>query len=269
MKTLIQRSVSGTIYVLLILGSLLVHELIFVSVFLMLGVLATLEFAAIKIHEHVKPANLVLPILFTGFFIMSYLKAAGIIRPESVTLIMVAVMLLLIYHIFWPENGTRSFLHHDALGFLYIVLPFSLAPYLIFQNGEFSGFIVLCMFLIIWVNDIMAYVIGILLGRHKLYPRISPKKSWEGFIGGVVFSGLAGFLIHVFTGHGTHSFWILYSIVIAVFSSLGDLFESMLKRQAGVKDTGNILPGHGGILDRVDSALFAIPVTYLFFDFFM
>ena len=124
------------------------------------------------------------------------------------------------------------------------------------------------MFVMIWLNDTGAFLVGSAIGSHRLFARLSPKKSWEGFFGGFAFSIIAGYLAHsllpeYFAGYSANALGLLGAIV-SVISTWGDLFESMIKRQMGVKDSGNLIPGHGGILDRIDSLLFVAPATFIF-----
>ena len=125
--------------------------------------------------------------------------------------------------------------------------------------------IALFMFVCIWLNDTGAYLVGCTIGKHRLFERISPKKSWEGFFGGMVFCIAAGAFAHLLIG-GSQAIWIPFAIIVSVFATWGDLVESLIKRTAGVKDSGNIMPGHGGVLDRIDSLLFVAPaiLAYLF-----
>jgi len=116
---------------------------------------------------------------------------------------------------------------------------------------------------LVWINDTFAYVAGNLIGKHKLTPHLSPGKTWEGFIGGLGFTLLGGWVVYRVTGEFASGTWIFLSLIIGVFGLMGDLFESRLKRRINVKDTGTLLPGHGGILDRFDSLLFAAPMVML------
>ena len=120
------------------------------------------------------------------------------------------------------------------------------------------------MFVLIWINDSFAYLIGSNFGRQKLFESVSPKKTVEGFLGGVFFSAIASYFIFKYTNNLEFSNWLIISVIISVFGTIGDLIESKYKRQANVKDSGNLMPGHGGLLDRLDSAIFVAPFIYLF-----
>ncbi len=154
---------------------------------------------------------------------------------------------------------------------LYIALPLSTISILAYYNGAFYFLLPLCVFVFLWCNDTGAYLVGSLCGRHKLFPRVSPNKSWEGSIGGALLVAVAAALVwHVEAPHHLSGLslpqWLGLGLVVVVFGTWGDLVESLLKRTLGIKDSGNILPGHGGMLDRFDSALLAIPavVVYLY-----
>jgi phosphatidate cytidylyltransferase len=152
-------------------------------------------------------------------------------------------------------------------GILYISVPYSLSAYLAFPGANdhhYTPVILLGILALIWINDTGAYVVGMLMGKHRLFERLSPKKSWEGAVGGTFFTFGLGFWLNYFTPFLSRVDWLILSGLVSLFGVYGDLFESMLKRSVGVKDTGNLLPGHGGILDRMDSFLFIIPVSFVY-----
>jgi phosphatidate cytidylyltransferase len=139
------------------------------------------------------------------------------------------------------------------------------------KNGEFNGTFLLGLYLLTWINDTGAYIVGVSFGKHKMIPSISPKKSYEGLLGGIVFTVvLAAFLPSFLETYRVQSPWFmsLFGVAIASMATIGDLFESVLKRNAGVKDSGSIIPGHGGILDRSDSLLFVIPTAFVLMEIF-
>jgi len=155
----------------------------------------------------------------------------------------------------------------------YVILPFIIITKIPFSNNIYRPKIIISIFILIWTNDTFAYIVGKSIGKHKLIEKISPKKTIEGFIGGIVFSIIAGILISKFYFQPKPNYlitsiviWIISSIIISIFSTLGDLIESKFKRIADVKDSGTIMPGHGGILDRFDSIIFVAPFVYLFYQ---
>ena len=151
----------------------------------------------------------------------------------------------------------------------YVIIPFLLIIKLPFLTNTFNPYIIIGMFIIIWANDTFAYVVGKSIGKHKLFERISPKKTIEGFIGGMIFSVAGAYILgqnEYFDTSLTPWQWMAFAAILVVFGTLGDLVESYLKRNAGVKDSGSIMPGHGGILDRLDSVLFAIPFLFLYYQ---
>lgn len=158
-----------------------------------------------------------------------------------------------------------------VLGMYYSSIPFALLTYITIplELPSFSPFLVLGFIVIIWANDTFAYVFGSLLGKHKLYEKVSPGKTWEGFFGGLLLACLTGFFYSKFFSELAAIHWISIAAIISIFGTLGDLVESKLKRKAGVKDSGNILPGHGGILDRFDALIFSIPFVFVYVIFFV
>ena len=173
------------------------------------------------------------------------------------------------------ENPIKS-LSLSLTGQIYVALPLGLLSYIAYPPLEpqyllmpYNALMVIAFFTFIWLNDTGAYVVGSLLGKHRLFERISPKKSWEGFIGGVIFTLAAGWVWSTQCSFLSLSQWIGLSAVVAIFSTWGDLCESLLKRTLKVKDSGQILPGHGGLLDRLDSVLLATPAAVIYLYLFV
>jgi phosphatidate cytidylyltransferase len=129
---------------------------------------------------------------------------------------------------------------------------------------EFQPYILLALFITIWVNDTGAYLVGITLGKHRLFERISPKKSWEGFFGGAIFALISGYVFSLLITEINLIEWLIFSEIVVVFGTFGDLIESLIKRTVHVKDSGNLIPGHGGLLDRFDSLLLAAPAIFIY-----
>lgn len=149
--------------------------------------------------------------------------------------------------------------------FIYVVFPFVSMFFLVFPNNVFNGILLFVVFIFIWTNDSFAYVFGVSLGKHRIWPSVSPKKSWEGSIGGLTMVLLLCSVLWYYQVYALSLFqWFGFGLVVVVSATLGDFFESHLKRRAHVKDSGKIMPGHGGFLDRFDSTLFAVPTSVLY-----
>jgi phosphatidate cytidylyltransferase len=151
----------------------------------------------------------------------------------------------------------------------YIILPFLLITKIPFGKVGYNPKIIISIFILIWTNDTFAYIVGKSIGKRKLFEKVSPKKTIEGFVGGVVFAVLASYIISKYYIEIVESntfIWIITALIVSIFGTIGDLIESKFKRIAGVKDSGRIMPGHGGILDRLDSVIFATPIIFLFYQ---
>ena len=172
-------------------------------------------------------------------------------------------VVILFHKLYAKKNNPIHNWAYFILGQVFIALPFSLLNYIIFIK-DFQPIILLAVFATIWVNDTGAYLVGVTFGKHRLFERISPKKSWEGFIGGVLFALLSGYTFSRFIPEISLLNWFIFSEIIVIFGTFGDLTESLLKRTLDVKDSGDVIPGHGGLLDRFDSMLLAAPAVYIF-----
>lgn len=219
--------------------------------------------------------------IMTGLTIysISNLVAAGLIPVTSFLLIIPLSVVIIVTELFRKEEKPFDSLAHTFFAILYIAAPFSLFPFSAYSHEGlntllphegiiFSPGIIVGFFLILWANDTGAYLSGVTIGRHRLMERISPKKSWEGFFGGLIMSVFGAWLLSGWFGVIDSTRWIISAIIISVSGTFGDLIESMLKRSTGVKDSGSIMPGHGGFLDRFDSALLSFPILYLFISLF-
>jgi phosphatidate cytidylyltransferase len=189
---------------------------------------------------------------------------------------MIVMMVLELYR---KQKKPFDSLAHTFFSILYTAIPFSMFPFSAFMRTGlksllphesiiFSPGIIIGFFLLIWANDTGAYLTGISIGRHKLMERISPKKTWEGFFGGIIIAAFAAWLLSDWLGVVNKIHWVVISLIISLAGTYGDLIESMLKRSIGVKDSGTIMPGHGGFLDRFDSAIISFPIVYLFISLF-
>ena len=278
LKNLIVRAVTGVFFVtVMVLGILHPHALI--ALFALITGLSIWEYTGLVNNIKGVRVNRFISTIAGVYF---FLSVAGLrLTPVEGFVIFVPYILTILYLLVSElylknENPINSWAY-TMLGQMYIALPFSMINVLAFQQGEmgqatFDFLLPLSIFIFLWTNDTGAYLCGSLLGKHKLFPRISPKKSWEGSIGGgilvLIVAGVIGYFANI--GATPHMLsipaWVGLGLVVVVFGTWGDLVESLLKRTLGVKDSGNMLPGHGGMLDRFDSSLLAIPaaVVYLY-----
>ena len=270
MKNLIVRALSGIVYVGLIVGTLLWCAEAFTVLMLVLGILACREFQKMTQGDPVswiQVANRSLDMLVVGFAILiPYLVVSYFGLPFAM---LFGVIILLIYPVTRLTLGLYDDMRKALLGTAWSILGtvyigFGLAAVTFLGTGYMlDKWFMLSIFIMIWLNDTGAYCVGSLLGRRKLFERLSPKKSWEGFWGGFMFDVLAGLACALWfnTTDASIVWWIGLGAIVSVVSTWGDLYESLIKRTEGVKDAGNIIPGHGGILDRIDSLLFVAPVV--------
>ena len=277
MKNLIVRTITGIIFVGAVVASFLRPEAM-VLLFSIVTGLTVWEFTGLVNERPEVTINrficTVAAIYF--FFAMTYFWSdlyGGAAKSVVFIPYLVTIIYLLVAELYLKQKNPINNWAYTMLSQMYIALPFSLLNVLAFTatpNGQvrFNSLLPLSVFVFLWVNDTGAYCVGSLLGRHKLFPRISPGKSWEGSIGGAVFVLAAAYAISYFLDGTmlTTPEWLGLGLVVVVFGTWGDLVESLFKRTLDIKDSGNILPGHGGMLDRFDSSLLAIPaaVVYLY-----
>jgi phosphatidate cytidylyltransferase len=290
MKNFIIRTITGVIFVAAIVASFLRPEAM-VLLFSIVTGMTIWEFTGlVNEREHVTVNRFICTVAGVYFFYaMTYFCSdlyAGVAKSVVFIPYLVTVIYLLIAELYLKQEDPIQDWAYTMLSQMYIALPFSLLNVLAFTANS-SGMVVfntllpLSVFIFLWVNDTGAYCVGSLLGRHKLFPRISPGKSWEGSIGGAVFVLAVAYCIgwldnmeiadanhtsSIFAGMLSIPEWLGLGLVVVIFGTWGDLVESLFKRTLGIKDSGSILPGHGGMLDRFDSSLLAIPaaVVYLY-----
>jgi phosphatidate cytidylyltransferase len=277
-KNLIQRLITGTIFVVVLVGAIMWSMWSMALLFATITVLGILEFYKLAEKAGARPQKFMGVLLGLSIFAFSFLVSAEIRvfflhRERFIGLAFGALAFLIPFVLFFIElfrktDTAFTNIGYTLLGCLYVAVPFSLWNFATISSSHneqlvyethYHWHLLLGFFILMWTSDSMAYVCGRLFGKHKLFERISPKKTWEGFIGGTVFAIGAGYLLSFFYRELSPVQWMFTAGVVAVTGMLGDLVESMFKRNIGVKDSGNILPGHGGILDRFDAALLASP----------
>nr|WP_314839431.1 phosphatidate cytidylyltransferase [uncultured Flavobacterium sp.] len=290
MNETLKRGISGVVYIILLLTSILYSTETFFVLFGIFLLIAIYEFCnLVQIHK-------VFPIIF-GFLLYSTVALVSHYNQETVSflktnfdldldlniniqqlnivLLVIALVvtlkciLFLFYDSIQKINTSSKYLY--LLG--YIILPFVFITKISFGVIDYNPKIIIGLFILIWTNDTFAYIVGKSIGKTKLLEKISPKKTVEGFMGGLVFAVLAGYLISKYYIKAKPEFsdrsiliWTSIAVIVGVAGTIGDLIESKFKRIANVKDSGNIMPGHGGILDRLDSVIFVAPLIFLFYQ---
>jgi phosphatidate cytidylyltransferase len=290
MNETLKRALSGAVYILLLLASILYSTESFFILFGIFLIITVYEFCnLVQIHK-------VFPIIFGSVFYTSVtlvsnyrekttkvlneifqtnLEISISTKQLDVILLVIALVvsikciLFLFYDNIQKISTSSKYLY--LLG--YIILPFIFITKISFGVNDYNPKIIIGLFILIWTNDTFAYIVGKSIGRTKLFERISPKKTIEGFLGGILFAVLAGYLISKYYIKANAQFsdrsiliWTTIAVIVGVIGTIGDLIESKFKRIAGVKDSGSIMPGHGGILDRLDSVIFVAPIIFLFYQ---
>ena len=270
----IQRAVTGVLFVIVLVGCILYSPLSFGILFTIISVLSVHEFAQLVSKSSEVSINKTITALGGAYL---FLALMSFCTQQSVgARVFLPYLGLLLYmmitELYLKKKNPTGNWAYSMLSQLYVALPFALLNVLAFQNSPETGSVTynpilpLSIFVFIWLSDTGAYCVGSLIGKHRLFERMSPKKSWEGSIGGGIFSIASSLGFAHFFPFMPGWQWVGLAIVVVIFGTWGDLTESLMKRQLGIKDSGNILPGHGGMLDRFDSALMAIPaaVVYLY-----
>ncbi len=270
---LIKRILSGVIYIALIVAAILLLDnspVMYLLVFPLLIVLGIGEMITMAKDDATQSwlVNVIDMLGGVGLFVAFYLHYEGTtMQSRALWLLPIATYLLLrtIVQLYRPRQNALHSLERSFFSLGYIALPIALLNCIMSITAPR---LLLGVFMFIWLYDTGAYCVGMLLGRHRLFERISPKKSWEGVIGGIA-ACVAGayatnYWFDEFFQVPEFSIWLGLSVVVAVFATFGDLVESLIKRTVGVKDSGHILPGHGGILDRIDSLLLVVPAVLIY-----
>jgi phosphatidate cytidylyltransferase len=270
---LIKRILSGAIYIALIVGAILLLDnspVMYLLVFPLLIALGIGEMVTMAKDDATQSwlVNIIDILGGIGVFVAFYMHYEGeTLQSRTMWLLPIATYLLLrtIVQLYRPRQNAVHSLERSFFSLGYVALPLALLNVVMSIT---EPRLLLGMFMFIWLYDTGAYGVGMLLGRHRLFERISPKKSWEGVIGGIAASVAGAYVTHYWFDEFFQvpdlTTWVGLSVVVAVFATFGDLVESLIKRTVGVKDSGNIMPGHGGILDRIDSLLLVSPAVLIY-----
>jgi phosphatidate cytidylyltransferase len=279
MNETLKRALSGAVYIILLIASTLYSTESFFALFGIFLLIAVSEFCNLVQLQKTFPLILASATYFLFFKIATAREGLFFEIHSSNTneLIVLSVTLLVtikcIFLVFDNKPTVHSFFSKYVYLIGYVILPFIIITKIPFGIKGYNPKIIISIFILIWTNDTFAYIVGKSIGRTKLLERISPKKTIEGFVGGVVFAVIASYLISKYYFNPKENYlnqsifiWMITAVIVGIFGTIGDLVESKFKRNAGVKDSGKIMPGHGGILDRLDSVIFVAPIVFLFYQ---
>lgn len=261
---MLTRAITGLFFILVLIGALFLGPVVFTVFFGLVGLGALYEFYGIVKSEQNKPLVLLGMLAAFVLCLLVGTHCLGLLPFKFIWAAVPFFSLIFIVSLYQKSKQPFNDIAVTFLGILYASVPFLFFVALGFISDSFNRYIPLGFLIILWSNDTGAYLSGRSFGKHKLFERISPNKTWEGFLGGVLFAMLVALNLEQYFGSLAKWEWVLMAVIIGVFGTLGDLVESMLKRSLGVKDSGSILPGHGGLLDRFDGLLLAAPLVYLF-----
>ncbi|MCP2025895.1 phosphatidate cytidylyltransferase [Flavobacterium sp. HSC-32F16] len=290
MNETLKRTISGAVYIALLLTSILFSTESFIVLFGIFLIITIYEFSNIvnlnKVfsilfgtllysivilvsHYNKQTADYLNKTFQSNTSLETNIQQLDLVLLAITLVVSIKCIIFLFYDSVQKVSTSSKYLY--LLG--YITLPFIFIVKISFGTNDYNPKIILGLFILIWTNDTFAYLVGKSVGKHKLFERVSPKKTIEGFVGGMVFAAFAGFLISKFYIQPNPDFssksiliWTIIALIVSVFGTIGDLIESKFKRIAGIKDSGSIMPGHGGILDRLDSVIFVAPIIFLFYQ---
>ena len=288
LKTFTTRTLTAAVFVTVLLLCICYNYISFSALFLVVSVWGLYEFYQLAEKLGAKPYKAIGLItgalIFWQAFMSNSIFSYNYPTVKLMAICLAFVFLLFMVALFDSKPNTILNLAYTLTGIVYAVVPFTLLLNIAcidpsYQVSETQSILnkvapynfhyVLGIILLIWVSDVGAYMVGSFIGKHKLYERISPGKTWEGTVGATLITIACSYIMSVWYPELAWKHWIAISILVCVFGTIGDLVESMLKRQAGVKDSGKIMPGHGGILDRFDSLLFVSPFIYAYLELFV
>ncbi len=268
MSNFLQRLITGLLFTAIVVGAIIAHPLLYAALFIAVIVIGMLEFKQMTDNgdskSHYWPALLIGIFLFLLTFGIHYAN----IGMKWIIALVPMVWLPFLIELFGKNQKPFRNIALTFLSIIYVTLPVITLNLLVFKDGDYNFLPLLCFLLMVWINDTGAYLVGVNFGRNKLYERISPKKTIEGFVGGIISTIIAAIVINHFTQYGSIYIWVGAALVVSIFGTAGDLIESMLKRSNNIKDSGKFLPGHGGMLDRFDAALFSAPMVSMLFYYF-
>ncbi len=273
MKNLAVRTLTGAVYVSVVIGAIFAGPYVFASLFLIILLFSLNEFFSLIRKGTIRPLPVSGFAIAASIYSLLFLISHHLIGNQYLKLLLPLIILIPIVEIFRNIENPIQNIAFTVWGVIYLAFPFAIFNQILIPHANqpelYEPELLIGMMIIIWSGDTGAYLVGRFLGKHKLIERISPNKTWEGAIGGVVMAILIAMLFFSFFNYLNTLQVILIASLTVIAGTLGDLVESMIKRNFNVKDSGKILPGHGGLLDRFDSLLFAAPVYYVLISLFL
>ena len=264
MNNFLKRTLTAGAFVAVLLTATWYNQLSFSILFFIITVLGLLEFYSLANKGGNKPQKFIGTLFGAFLFLSNALVCMKMADHRILAFNIPLFFLVFIFELFSKAEDPFKNIAFTLLGIFYIALPFSLLNYILTLNGTYNFEILFGCWFVLWCNDSGAYLSGSAFGKNKLFPRVSPGKTWEGSIGGAIIAYIITFIISGWYTSISRFDWYIIASILIVIGTLGDLVESLFKRSLGVKDSGNLLPGHGGILDRFDSLLMAIPFVFSF-----
>jgi phosphatidate cytidylyltransferase len=267
LNNLIKRTITGSAIVLLIIVSAILSRYAFASLFLLITILGLWEFYTMLERVDIRPNKILGVVAGSFLFLTNAMTSLGLAPLNFLFFNFLLVFFVFLFELYRNLPNPFTNVAFTFFGLVYVAIPFALLNYLSnpgFEPGVYRHNIVLGFFFLIWVNESGAYLVGSAIGKTKLFERVSPKKTWEGTAGGGVLCLITALIISRFFFDLNVYQWLIIGALVVIFSTYGDLFESMFKRSIKAKDSGRILPGHGGILDRFDGVIMAIPFVFVY-----
>ncbi len=264
MNNFFTRVVTAAVFVAVLLGCTYFSPVSFSILFLLITILGVWELYTLSEKGGSKPQKIIGTIAGAFFFASNALVCMGFVNYHFLVINIPLLFLIFIIELYRKATDPFKNIAFTLLGIFYIALPFSILNYINWFNGTYSYEVLFGIFFIIWSNDSGAYLVGSAIGKHKLFLRVSPGKTWEGSFGGAFVSYIITYIISGWYTSITRTDWFVIATILIVFGTLGDLVKSIYKRSLNVKDSGSILPGHGGIIDRFDSLIMGAPFVFAY-----